>query len=106
MSEVVVVAVVPVKPGKEAEAEEAFRSLLDPSHAEPGCVKYALHRAHGEPTRFVMVEKWASMEALGQHGQSPHMKDLGRIFADLAAEPAQILVLEPLAGGDPDKGRL
>ena len=45
MSEVVVVGSFKAQPGKEAEALEAFKALVEPTHGEEGCILYALHRA-------------------------------------------------------------
>ena len=58
MSEVVVVAVAQAAPGKQAEAEVLLRSAIAPTHAEEGCITYALHRDAADPTRFVYVERW------------------------------------------------
>ena len=44
MSEVVVVGSFKAEPGKEAEALQAFKELVGPTHAEDGCILYALHQ--------------------------------------------------------------
>lgn len=38
MSEVVVVGSFRAQPGKAAEAVEAFRALVEPTHGEEGCI--------------------------------------------------------------------
>lgn len=48
-SEIVVVGSFTAKPGKEAEAEAAFRALIEPTHGEDGCILYALHRGTDDP---------------------------------------------------------
>lgn len=48
MSEVVEVGSFTARPGKEAEAEEAFHALLEPTRREDGCILYALHRGAEE----------------------------------------------------------
>jgi len=37
------------------------------SRAEPGCVRFDVYHSTAEPRRFVLVEHWASQEALDQH---------------------------------------
>ena len=47
--QLVVIAYLTAKPGKEAEAGKNIRALLAPTHAEKGCIVYDLHEMHGEP---------------------------------------------------------
>ena len=49
MSEVVVVGSFKANPGKEEEALEAFKALVEPTHDEDGCILYALHRGVDDP---------------------------------------------------------
>ncbi len=37
------------------------------SLAEPGCLKFEVYHSQAEPRRFVLVEHWASAEALDAH---------------------------------------
>jgi quinol monooxygenase YgiN len=50
MSEVVVVGSFKSQPGKEGEAVEAVRALVEPTHGEQGCILYALHRGVDDPS--------------------------------------------------------
>ncbi len=106
MSEVIVVAVVKPKEGQEKAVEEAFASLIEPTHAEDGCLTYALHRDTRTPGQLVFVERWESMEKLGGHIKSAHYGKVTEATADLLREPTQILLLDPVVGGDPAKGAL
>ena len=49
MPEVVVTGSFKINPGKEEEALEAFTALVQPTHAEDGCILYALHRGSTIP---------------------------------------------------------
>jgi quinol monooxygenase YgiN len=71
MAEVVVVGSFTARPGNELEAEEAFRALVAPTHAEDGCIIYALHRGVDDPRRLTFIERWASRQALDAHLASP-----------------------------------
>jgi quinol monooxygenase YgiN len=106
MAEVVVVGSFSARPGKEREAEETFRALLEPTHAEDGCILYALHRGVDDPQRLTFIERWASREALDAHLGSPHVKDVLARADDLFGDSAEIVVYEPLPGGEPRKGSL
>lgn len=37
------------------------------SRVEPGCLKFEVYHSQAEPRRFVLVEHWASAEALDAH---------------------------------------
>ena len=52
MSRVVVVATIRAKPGKEDELEMGLKELAASTHAEAGCLSYALHRDAADPQTF------------------------------------------------------
>ena len=106
MAEVVVVGSFSARPGKERETEEAFRAVLEPTHAEQGCVLYALHRGVDDPRRLTLIERWDSREALDAHLGSPHIKEVLARADDLFGDSAEIVVYEPLPGGETRKGSL
>ena len=106
MSEVVVVGSFTAVPGKEAEAVEAFKALVEPTHGEEGCVLYALHRGVDDPGRLAFVERWASRELLDAHLASAHVKEVLARGEELFGDSADIVVYEPLPGGEPAKGSL
>ena len=103
---VVVVAVIQFKPGSEDEGRAAFEASIPPTHAEDGCLGYALHQDRKDPTRFVFVEQWASTEALDAHSHTPHLKELFGKVGPLVAAPPQIIRTVALPVGDPVKGVL
>jgi quinol monooxygenase YgiN len=105
-SPVVVVATIQVKPGNEDEALAAFNASIPPTHEEPGCLRYALHRDLDDPTRFVFVEQWASAEALAAHGATPHLKALFAAVGPLVAAPPVNVRTAAVPFGDAAKGAL
>ena len=106
MSEVRVVVLARAKPGRGDEAAAAFHEVAVPTHAEEGCIVFALHRVAGDADRMVLIERWASREALDQHLATPHLIAFREDSHDLWAEPMEILIVEPLPAGDPVKGSL
>ena len=105
-SEIVIIASFIAKPGKEAEALAASQRLLTATHAEEGCLLYALHQAADDPRRLAMVERWASKEALEAHGGTPHILEARAQLEDLYGDDIDIVVYEPRPGGQEAKGSL
>jgi quinol monooxygenase YgiN len=105
MAEVVVVATLKAKPGREDEVEAALAGIAVPSHEEPGCIRYALHRGVDDPTRIVLVERWASRQDLDEHFTHPYTQNLPDP-SEYLDEPPQIFFLEPRPTGDETKGTL
>jgi quinol monooxygenase YgiN len=86
----IVIAYLTAKPGKESEARNNIRALIAPTHAEKGCIIYDLHEMHGEPTRFVFYEVWQSAEDLDAHANSAHLKAFQKIAPEFLIGPAEI----------------
>ena len=98
-----VLAIITAKPGQRERILEAYRANVDAVRAEQGCVAYeavvdfrnALPGfAQFGPDSFVVVEQWASLEALQAHAVAPHMKAYAAKVKDFTAKRA-IHVLEP-----------
>jgi quinol monooxygenase YgiN len=98
-----VLAIITAKPGMRDRILEAYRANVETVRAEAGCVAYeavvdvrdgADAFAKFGPDSFVVVEKWASIEALQAHAVAPHMKAYASKVKDLTASRA-IHVLQP-----------
>jgi quinol monooxygenase YgiN len=81
-----VIAIITAKPGQRGAVLEAFRGNVAAVRAEEGCIEYGAAVDAGGPeglqTRFgpdtfVVIEKWASIEALKAHAAAPHMAAYG-----------------------------
>ncbi|MFD4603802.1 putative quinol monooxygenase [Streptomyces sp. NPDC058464] len=101
---VVLVATIVAKPGQEELVEKTLKSAVPMVHAEPGCLRYALHRKAGATDEFVLIEKWASQEALGEHMKGAAMRELGTTLAQALARPLDVVFLEAVVVGDLDAG--
>lgn len=73
------------------ELLDLLGSLLAPTRAESGCVRYDLWRSRSDERRFTLVEAWMNEESLARHLETPHLLHAKERFAVLLAEP---LVLE------------
>jgi quinol monooxygenase YgiN len=105
-SEVVVVAIVTAREGSADAAEELLRGVIPPTHEEDGCLAFALHRDPADAQRFVLIERWASREALDRHLASDHIAAFVARLGEVRDAPTQVLVLDPVPVGDPAKGIL
>lgn len=89
------IAVITAKPGQRAALLDAFSANVPNVLAEPGCIEYAATvdadgfpdaQAPLGPDTFIVVEKWASPEALRAHMVAPHMNAYGAKTKDLVAQ--------------------
>lgn len=98
-----VVAVITAKPGMREKVLEAMRANVPAVHAEDGCIEYVptidaqglggFQTKFGDDT-FVVIEKWASLEALKAHAAAPHMAAYAAKVKDMIASRA-VHVLSP-----------
>ncbi|MDH4762204.1 quinol monooxygenase YgiN [Pseudomonas oryzihabitans] len=95
-SEIRVVAILQAKPGQAEAVENAMRAIVAPSRAEAACHFYTPHRDPSHAGRYVFVERWASREALAEHEQTPHFKQLLSDLDGLLVDTPQVMILEEL----------
>jgi quinol monooxygenase YgiN len=100
MSVVVVATIVPL-PQHRDEVIAAFAGIIAQVHAEPGCELYALNQADD---RLIMIEKWASTEALATHSKGAALAALNPQLAGKVAGRPEVIVLQAVPAGAPGKG--
>ena len=105
MTAVGTVAIITATPETADEVAGLLTTLVEQTHTEPGCILYSLERSVADPTIFVTVEKWASMDDFTAHGSSPHIARFGEAAREksLLAGPPTIVVTSPMNVGDPAK---
>lgn len=73
-----------MKEGRESEALEAARTMVQQVRkSEPGCLAYLCHRSLAEPSEIVWYEVYDDEAALGAHGSSEHMQAFRQRLPDL-----------------------
>jgi quinol monooxygenase YgiN len=102
---ITIVATIKAKAGKEKELEPVLKALLIPTHHEPGCLFYALHRSEKDPRTFVFVEKWNSQAELTTHLGAVHITEAFKRKEELI-ESMDIAPMTLLSAGDPKKEEL
>ncbi len=106
MPEVVVVGSFKINPGKEEQALQAFKALVEPTHREDGCILYALHRGTDDPARLTFIERWESRELLDAHLKSDHVSALLERSEELWGNNGEITVYEAVPADELTKGSL
>jgi quinol monooxygenase YgiN len=99
----VIVATFAPKEGRFDEVRAVLAAAVPRAHEEAACELYALHR---NKDRFVMIEKWADMDALRSWGTSQKVATLRSDLADLVESLDDIVVLMPAPVGQGTKGAL
>ena len=90
---------------REAEAIAALTELAKAVETnEPGVLAYIPHKVASDPTQIVFFEVYADEAAMKNHGQQPHLKKLGELFATglfkpfAEGKPVDIVKLDRIAG--------
>jgi quinol monooxygenase YgiN len=90
-----VLAVITAKSGMRESILQHFNANVPAVRAEAGCIEYAAavdadpglsFQAKFGPDTFVVVEKWADLDALKAHAAAPHMAAYAAKTKDLVAD--------------------
>ncbi|HEX9354227.1 MAG TPA: antibiotic biosynthesis monooxygenase [Streptosporangiaceae bacterium] len=104
MTAVVVVATIRPLPEHRAEVIAAMEKAIADVHAhDDGCVLYALHEGDD---RLVMVEKWASADALAEHSRGAALAELNQALNGRLEDALDVQILRPHPAGTPAQGTL
>ncbi len=92
MSELPVVATIPVKPERVDEFRGALAALAEASRGDEGCLSYDVYESAAVPGVFVTVERWTGQDALDAHMQTPHIAAAmqaadGALSGDISIHP-------------------
>lgn len=92
MSDLHVVATIPVKPEHADELRPVIAKLAEETNKEEGCLDYVAYESQSAPGVFVTVERWKSQEDLDKHMQTPHIATAlgaldGKAAGDLGIHP-------------------
>ncbi|MGF7147657.1 quinol monooxygenase YgiN [Sphingomonas zeicaulis] len=96
-SPVKIVAVLTARAGKAQDLAALLESMLAPSRAEPGNLRYDLWRDKADATRFVLDELYTDDVAVAAHRATAHFQAYLARINDLAERSA--FVLDPVAIG-------
>ncbi|MGI4984166.1 MAG: putative quinol monooxygenase [Janthinobacterium lividum] len=94
--EIRVVAVLQGKPGTGKALAAALQRCVVPSRLEAGCHFYTAHEDLADADRIVVIERWASQQALDAHKHTPHYLALGGEIGDIVTGAPQVSILRSL----------
>ncbi|MDR2891657.1 MAG: antibiotic biosynthesis monooxygenase [Deltaproteobacteria bacterium] len=89
MSEVHILAGIELSAADRAAFMAFAPELVAGSRSEAGCRRYDLMQEQGSDLAFMIVETWASAEAIEEHNGTPHFK---KLVAFLKDHPATLTI--------------
>jgi quinol monooxygenase YgiN len=78
------------KPACRDALLQALRDNAAASRREPGCMRYELAEADGDPNALTTIEEWRDDDALAAHMRAPHVLALLASVPELVAAPPEI----------------
>lgn len=85
-----VIAHLTARPDRIDDTRVALTSLLEPTRAEQGCLRYELTQNNADPTDFTFIEEWTTDAALDEHLESEHIRTLRSRADELFAAPPDV----------------
>ena len=78
-------------PEHRDELKRRLDVMAAATHADEGCLLYAVQEGAEDPNLLCIVEKWASDEALARHATQPHVVDGGDERRALMSQPGIVV---------------
>jgi len=97
MSTQVVVARISGLAGRVDELRALLAERAAEVRAEPGCVGAEVGAVLGEPAEFLVVQTWASADAMRAHYASDAHADYQHAVGELLAQPSTVVMHEVAA---------
>lgn len=72
-TQVVCVAEFHALEGKSDALIEALHILMNPTHKEPGCIRYELNQRKDDPRWITFIEKWKDQKTFDEHCAMPYI---------------------------------
>ena len=94
MSSHVIVARIPGLAGRAAELRALLADRAEAARTEAGCDAYDVAELVDEPATFLVVQAWASPEAMRTHFSSPEHATYQHAVDELLARPSAVVVHE------------
>lgn len=83
---VIVIAHFTAKEGKQKDLQEFLETLVVPTRAEPGCLRYEVNQELSDPATFTFVETFADRAAFEAHCATPYVAKLFELLPELVGE--------------------
>ncbi|KXF90576.1 putative quinol monooxygenase [Phaeobacter inhibens] len=90
------IAKISPKPEHMQDVRDSLTSILAPTRAEPGCLKFNLLEGRSGDC-FYLDEEWISDDALAAHYEMDYIKPIFAKYENWLAAPAEIHKMTALA---------
>ena len=88
------------RPDSVPQVRDILLSLIAPSRAEAGCLKYELLQNIDDATDFTFVETFVDRAAVTLHASSSYVSGLAARLEGLTAKPSEVSLYEAVAADD------
>ena len=86
-----IVATLVAKPGQTEALRALIDTMIEPSRAEAGNLRWDVWQVQGEPGRFVLDELYVDAAAVASHRETPHFKAYLSKVGDMAERTSMLL---------------
>jgi len=84
-------------PGKQQQLDDQLVLILEPTRAEPGCIRIHLYESTRDPLAFFIHSEWTDEVTFDSHAYLPHMKRFLGLVGDLITHPLQAVGTKQIA---------
>ena len=77
------------KPGKELQLRDELLHVLEPTRAEPGCLRIHIYESTRGPLTYLIHSEWIDEPAFDAHVEMPHTQRFASAAAGLMTHPLQ-----------------
>ena len=84
------VAFFTAKPGQGESLGARLLALVEPTHQEPGCLRYDIYRSTDDATAWFVYEDWRSQADFDAHMRTPYVQAFMADVSSLCAEDVEI----------------
>lgn len=84
------------RPEQREEAERFFKTAIDTSRKEPGCLHYDWFVSLENPCEFYVLEKWATREDFERHLQGKFVVEFRARFGELLLKSNELTPLREI----------
>jgi quinol monooxygenase YgiN len=75
------------KPGNELQLRDELMRVLEPTRAEPGCIRIHVYESTRGPLTYFIHSEWIDEPAFDAHVEMPHTQRFANAVGDLIAYP-------------------
>lgn len=83
------------KPGRSEDLGARLLALVEPTRAEPGCLRYDIFQSVSDPNEWFIHEDWHDRRAFEMHMATPHVAAFMPLIAELCERDVEIRAFQP-----------